>query len=54
MADISVSWGTTSYNANVDLLCKVCGEMVDYMNEDIYIRIDALEDYAKCHQMRRA
>jgi hypothetical protein len=52
--DISVSWGTASFNANVDLLCKVYSEIVACTNEDIYIRINAPEDHAKCHQMHRA
>jgi hypothetical protein len=54
MADISISQGTTSYNANVDLLYRVCDETIGYMNEDVYIRIDAPEDRAKFHQMHRA
>jgi hypothetical protein len=51
MVDISVSQGTASCNANVDLLYRVCGETVDCMNEDVYIRIDALEDCTKCRQI---
>jgi hypothetical protein len=52
--DISISLGTTNYNANVDLLYKVCDETVSCMNKDVYIRIDAPEDHAKCRQMRQA
>jgi len=52
--DISVSWGTTNYNANVDLLSRVYGETVSCTDEDVYIRINAPKDRAKCRQMRRA
>ncbi len=51
MANISISRGIASYNANVDLLCRVCGKTVGYTNEDIYIRIDTPKDRAKCHKM---
>ncbi len=54
MADIYVSQDTASYNANVDLLCRVCDETVSYTNEDVYIRTDALENHAKCRQMHQA
>jgi hypothetical protein len=49
--DISVSQGTTDYNANVDLLCRVCSETVCCMNEDVYIKIDMPKDPTKCCQM---
>ncbi len=54
MINIFVSPGTTNYNANVDLLYRVCNETVNCTNEDIYIRINVPEDHAKCHQMRHA
>jgi hypothetical protein len=41
MVDISISQGTASCNANVDLLCRVYGETISCMNEDVYIRIYA-------------
>jgi hypothetical protein len=53
-ADISISRGTTCYNANVDLLCKVCDKTIDCMNKDVFIRIDTLEDCAKCRKMHQA
>jgi hypothetical protein len=52
LADISISRGTANCNANVDLLYKVCGEMVSCTNKNVYIRIDVPEDRAKCRQMR--
>jgi hypothetical protein len=54
LADIFVSQGMANCNPNVDLLYRVCGEMVNYTNEDVYIRIDTPEDRVKCRQMRQA